>query len=115
MDGCHARGKRMLEPNQSVDPGQLAALFQAAFSGCGVSSGETVAVVSGPHSPRAYVDASWVAASALGARPFGVALPSVARPASRVPGCGEIFGATGLSGLRPAVEAMKHADFVIDL
>lgn len=105
----------MLEPMQRTDAGHLVDLFRAAFTGCQVAPGESVAVVSGAHSPQAYVDASWAAATALGAVPFGVHLPSIRRPASLVPGCGEIYGATGLSDLRPAVEALKHADIVIDL
>jgi 2,5-dihydroxypyridine 5,6-dioxygenase len=105
----------MLSPNQSIDAGRLADLFHKAFIGCDVRPGETVAILEGSHTPPGYADAARVAATLLGARPFGISLPSVARPFAAVPGCGEIYGATGLTDLRPAVEAMKQCDFVVDL
>jgi 2,5-dihydroxypyridine 5,6-dioxygenase len=105
----------VLTPNQSVDPGLLASLFRRAFSGCAVRAGETVAGVSGPATPTGYAEASMAAATLIGARPFGVVVPAPDRPAEEVKGGGEIFGRTGLSDLRPAVEALKRADFVVDL
>jgi 2,5-dihydroxypyridine 5,6-dioxygenase len=104
----------VLAPNQSVDAGLLASLFRDAFVNCDVVPGETVAVVSGPTTPPGYVDAALAAAAVLGARPFGIALPGVDRPADQVLGGGEIYGVTGLSNLSPAVEALKLVDFAID-
>lgn len=105
----------MLSPNQSADPAHLAELFRRAFIGCQVAPGETVGIVDGPQSPPGYADACRVAATVLGARAFVITVSSTARPFGDVSGAGEIYGATGLSGLRPAVEALKLCDFVVDL
>jgi 2,5-dihydroxypyridine 5,6-dioxygenase len=105
----------MLVPNQSADHGLLASLFQRAFAGCAVESGETVAIVAGPATPAEYVQASMAAAKSLGARPFGLLVPATERPPEQVRGCGEIYGKNGLSGLRPVVEALKQSDFAVDL
>lgn len=109
-------GRRtVLTPNQRVDSSQLAELFRRAFVGCQVQPGEVVGVLEGPQTPTGYAEACRTAATVLGARTFSVFVPAVPRPQDEVRGCGEIYGSTGLSGLRPAVEALKACDFVIDL
>ena len=81
---------------------------------CQVHEGETVLVLRGENAHPDNAGAAKLAAARLGARVLSVELepPPVGR------GGGEgtaAFGPTALCGNRPAVEAMKCADMVIDL
>ncbi|MEX5636062.1 hypothetical protein [Parafrankia sp. FMc2] len=105
----------MLVPNQAADGGTMTTLFRRALEGCDVRPGETVAVLGNAQSPELYLETTRAAAASLGARVFTVMLPSITRAAGTVPGVGEVYGLTGLSGLRPVVEALRAADMVIDL
>lgn len=113
--GRTSKGGIVLSPNQSLDASGLTELFRRALLGCQLQPGETVGVLEGPQSPPGYAAACRSAATVLGARAFSVYVPAVLRPFDEVPGCGEIYGRTGLSGLTPAVEALKSCDLVIDL
>jgi 2,5-dihydroxypyridine 5,6-dioxygenase len=105
----------MLVPNQAADIGSLTNLFRRALQGCGVEPGETVAVLTNPQSPTGYADAVVAAAGTLGARVFTIGLPAIARASTTVPGVGEVYGVTGLTGLGAAIQACQAADLVVDL
>lgn len=81
---------------------------------CNVVEGELVAVVSQGDERIDYADAFMVAAHRLGAVPYHVRLPNVST--SLIGDVGAWTpGQTPLSGNRGAVEALKQADFVIDV
>jgi 2,5-dihydroxypyridine 5,6-dioxygenase len=81
---------------------------------CGVHEGETVAVVSHERERLDYADAFLAAARRLGATSFNVRLPDAATGLTNDAGAWNV-GATPLGGNRPAIEALKNADMVIDL
>jgi 2,5-dihydroxypyridine 5,6-dioxygenase len=81
---------------------------------CGVHEGEVVAVLSQADDRRDYADAFLVAAQRLGATPFHVRLPEASSTLTGESGAWTV-GATPLAGNRPALEALKQADIVIDL
>lgn len=80
---------------------------------CGIGEGDTIAVLSQGNQRREYVDAFLAAAQQLGAVGFNVNLP-----ASDISLDGEdgvwAVGATPLAGNRPAIEALKKVDLVVD-
>ena len=80
-----------------------------------VREGETVAILTGATSNPHYVDAATDAALDLGARVFRLDLP----PSRGARGMGSdpttYLGSSPLTGNRAAVEALKHADMVVDL
>ena len=53
----------------------LVVLFMKEFQWCQVKLGESIAIVTEPDSPQAYLVASIVALAAMEARPFQVMLP----------------------------------------
>ena len=81
---------------------------------CGVREGETVAVVSQGDERLDYADAFLAAAAALGASAFHVRIPQASSSLDGETGAWTV-GATPLAANRPAVEALKRADIVIDL
>ena len=81
---------------------------------CAVHEGETVAVLSQMDERIEYADAFMAAARRLGATPFHVRLPEASSTLSGDSGAWMV-GATPLATNRPAVEALKQADIVIDL
>ena len=81
---------------------------------CGVHEGEVVAVLSQTDDRRDYADAFLVAAQRLGATPFHVRLPEASSTLTNESGAWTV-GATPLAGNRPAIEALKQADIVVDL
>lgn len=81
---------------------------------CALKEGETVAVLSQGDERREYADAFMAAARRLGATPFHVRLPDVATSLLGDAGAWTV-GTTPLATNRPAVEALKQADLVIDL
>ena len=81
---------------------------------CGVHEGETIAVLSQMDERIEYADAFMAAARRLGATPFHVRLPEASSGLSGDAGAWTV-GATPLANNRPAVEALKQADLVIDL
>ena len=90
--------------SQAVD------LFEAELRMCGVTEGETVAVLSQTEPQRIYARDFLTAATRLGADAYEVALPSQATAGGL-----DAVGVTPLSGNRSAIEALKHADLMIDL
>jgi 2,5-dihydroxypyridine 5,6-dioxygenase len=89
----------------------LVALFKAELELCKVGPHETLAVLTQDNERQAYADAFLAAAQQLGAKSFQVNVPS--RPAFG--GLLQNVGKTSLAGNRPAIEALKGADMVIDL
>ena len=81
---------------------------------CGVSEGEVVAVLSQGDERVDYADAFSAAAERRGAVSFNVRLPHVSTSVSNKSGAWTV-GATPLAHNRPALEALKQADIVIDL
>lgn len=81
---------------------------------CGLQDGETVAIVSQGEERLDYADSFLAAASALGASAFHVRIPHTSTSLDGETGAWTV-GATPLAGNRPAVEALKSADMVIDL
>lgn len=81
---------------------------------CGVHEGETVAVLSQGDERMEYADAFLGAARKIGATAFQVRLPDVSSSLSGDSGAW-VVGETPLGRNRPAIEALKLADIVIDL
>jgi 2,5-dihydroxypyridine 5,6-dioxygenase len=80
---------------------------------CGIDDGSTIAVLSQGHQRSEYVDAFLAAADQLGATAFNVNLPHVGGSLDGDVGAWEV-GETPLAGNRPAIEALKGVDLVID-
>lgn len=80
---------------------------------CGVHEGETVAVLSQGDERLMYTDAFMAAASRLGANTFHVRLGEQSSNLAGESGTWTV-GQTPLAGNRPAIEALKSADIVID-
>ena len=81
---------------------------------CGVHEGETVAVLSQGDERRDYADAFMTAARRFGASTFHIRLPEVSTTLLGDAGAWTV-GATPLGSNRPAIEALKQADLVVDL
>jgi 2,5-dihydroxypyridine 5,6-dioxygenase len=80
---------------------------------CGVHEGETVAVLSQEDERMDYASAFLVAARRLGATSFHVRVPEASASVGGEVGAWTV-GTTPLAGNRPAIEALKQADLVID-
>jgi 2,5-dihydroxypyridine 5,6-dioxygenase len=80
---------------------------------CGITEGSTVAVLSQGHQRSDYVDSFLLAAEQLGAIAFNVKLPSADSTLDGDVGTWEV-GETPLAGNRPAIEALKGVDLVVD-
>ncbi|MDW5595027.1 2,5-dihydroxypyridine 5,6-dioxygenase [Conexibacter stalactiti] len=80
---------------------------------CGIGEGDTIAVLSQGANRTAYVDAFLAAAEQLGAVGFNVRLPHVDSSLDGEVGAWQV-GATPLAGNRPAIEALKRVDLVVD-
>jgi 2,5-dihydroxypyridine 5,6-dioxygenase len=89
----------------------MVALFKAELELCKVGPDQTVAVLSEGEKRADYAQAFMLAAQQLGATAFQVNLP----PRMQFGGFGGNMGKTTLAGNRPAIEALKGADIVIDL
>lgn len=85
-------------------------LFTEELKLCKVGPGETLVVLSAGKVRADYAQAFLVAARSLGATAFNLNLPEPGgEPA------GGVYGDTPLAGNRPAIEALKAADMVVDL
>jgi 2,5-dihydroxypyridine 5,6-dioxygenase len=80
---------------------------------CGIGEGSTIAVLSQGNRKADYVDAFLAAADRLGATGFNVRLPAVDSSLDGEEGLWEV-GDTPLKGNRPAIEALKGVDLVVD-
>ena len=81
---------------------------------CGVHEGETVAVLSQKNERLEYADAFMAATRRLGATPLHVRLPEATTSLTQEGGQWTP-GRTPLADNRPALDALKEADLVIDL
>jgi 2,5-dihydroxypyridine 5,6-dioxygenase len=89
-------------------------LCAAELELCGLREGETVAVLSQMDERQDYADAFMAAAVRLGATPFHVRLPEASTTLSGDAGAWTP-GITPLARNRPAIDALKQVDLVIDL
>lgn len=96
------------------DPISFTALCTKELELCGVHEGETIAVLSQMDERLDYANAFMAAARNLGATPFQLRLPEASSTLLGDAGAWKV-GATPLATNRPAVEALKQADLVIDL
>jgi 2,5-dihydroxypyridine 5,6-dioxygenase len=94
----------------SADAG-LVALFKAELELCKLKPDETLAVLTEDNQRAAYTEAFLVAAQQIGATAFQVNVPGRPKFGGRL----QNVGKTALAGNRPAIEALKSADLVIDL
>jgi 2,5-dihydroxypyridine 5,6-dioxygenase len=88
-------------------------LCKAELKLCGIEEGNSIAVLSQGNSRRNYVDAFLAAGEQLGAHVFEVRLHNESASLDGDVGAWTV-GATPLAGNRPAIEALKLADLVID-
>jgi 2,5-dihydroxypyridine 5,6-dioxygenase len=88
-------------------------LVKAELELCGVQEGTKVAVLSQGHQRLDYADTFLQAAESMGATAYNVRLPQENGNLDGDVGTWAV-GATPLAGNRPAIEALKQADLVID-
>jgi 2,5-dihydroxypyridine 5,6-dioxygenase len=88
-------------------------MCKAELTLCGIGEGSTMAVLSQGDDRRAYVDAFLTAGEQLGATVFQVRLHNASGSLDGEQGAWTV-GATPLAGNRPAIEALKTVDLVID-
>ncbi len=88
----------------------MVALFRAELELCKVGPGQVMAVLSAGSVRADYAQAFMVAGRDLGAEVFHLNLPPKGAAAAKY-----VVGRTPLSNNRPAIEALKAADIVIDL
>jgi 2,5-dihydroxypyridine 5,6-dioxygenase len=86
-------------------------LFRKELELCKVGKGQTVAVLTEDNARQDYAAAFLAAAKQLGAHSFQV---NITRTAGAVD-ADRAVGSTSLAGNRPAINALKSADIVIDL
>ena len=91
----------------------FAELTRAELELCGIGEGSTIAVLSQCYQRMNYVDTFLLAAEQLGATGFHVRLPDADSTLDGDVGAWEV-GATPLAGNRPAIEALKGVDLVVD-
>ncbi|MBM3487369.1 MAG: leucyl aminopeptidase [Alphaproteobacteria bacterium] len=89
----------------------MVSLFKAELELCKVGPGQTMAVLSEGEVRADYAQAFLTAGQQLGATTFHINLP----PKLQFGGFAGNMGKTSLAGNRPAIEALKGADIVIDL
>jgi 2,5-dihydroxypyridine 5,6-dioxygenase len=88
-------------------------MCRAELQLCGIAEGSTVAVLSQGDQRKEYVDGFLAAAEGLGATAYQVRLRNESSALDGDVGTWTV-GATPLAGNRPAIEALKQADLVID-
>ena len=88
----------------------MVSLFKAELELCKVGPGQVMAVLSSGLVRADYAQAFMVAGRELGAEVFHLNLPPKPGPMARYQ-----VGRTPLTGNRPAIEALKATDIVIDL
>jgi 2,5-dihydroxypyridine 5,6-dioxygenase len=95
----------MMQPSS-----EMVALFRAELELCKVGPGQVMAVLSAGAVRADYAQAFMIAGRDLGAEVFHLNLPPKASAVAKY-----TVGRTPLSNNRPAIEALKAADIVIDL
>jgi 2,5-dihydroxypyridine 5,6-dioxygenase len=80
---------------------------------CNANADENIAIVSQGDERMDYVDAFLGAAERIGSTTFHLRLPNATLAIGGDVGVWKV-GATPLTGHRPAIEALKHADLVVD-
>lgn len=90
----------------------LTNLFQTEFERCRVKPTESVVVLSSDKSRPEYVASALQAMQNIGAQVMQLHVPA---PNRLRDGRGPAVGLTPISGNRPAIEALKNADFVVDM
>ncbi|MGE0723186.1 MAG: 2,5-dihydroxypyridine 5,6-dioxygenase [Alphaproteobacteria bacterium] len=98
-----------------VSDQQLQAMWHEVLTLSKVRKGETVVVLTNQDSNPRYVEAATEVSASLGARPFRIDFPPVLNKAAMGTDPTAYVGATPLVGNKAAMEAMRHADLVIDL
>jgi 2,5-dihydroxypyridine 5,6-dioxygenase len=88
-------------------------MAKAELELCGIGEGSSVAVLSQGEQRRSYVDTFLAASEALGATVFHVRLNAADSSLDGDVGAWAV-GATPLAGNRPAIEALKGVDLVVD-
>ena len=99
--------------SSSIKMNEMTVLFRKELELCGVREGQTVAVLSELDGLADYAAGFMTAARDLGAHVFNVNVLSASAT-----GAGDKasnVGLTALAGNRPAIEALKSADLVVDL
>lgn len=96
---------------ERIEPAWLDA-FQAVLRRCAVQPGDTVAVLSESQSRPVLVELARLAAARLGARVFGLAMPTVF--ARGVPPARSTGASDALQGIAPAVAALAGSTLVVD-
>jgi 2,5-dihydroxypyridine 5,6-dioxygenase len=92
----------------------LADLCEKELELCGVTEGESIAILSHGQIRANYADAFMTAASRLGAAPYHVRLEEGTSAASGESGAWAV-GATPIGGNQAVVESLKAADMMVDL
>ncbi|MEA2626334.1 MAG: 2,5-dihydroxypyridine 5,6-dioxygenase [Candidatus Binatota bacterium] len=97
----------------SIRMTEMVGVFKKELELCGVREGETVAILSELDQLADYAAAFMTAARSLGAHTFNVnVLPATGMGIEEKAGH---VGVTSIAGNRPAIDALKQADLVIDL
>ena len=96
----------------AIRAAEMVRVFREELVLCGVKEGETVAVLSELDQLGDYAAAFMAAARSLGAQTFNVNLLPTGRGMEEKAGN---VGVTALAGNRPAIDALKQADLVVDL
>jgi len=91
---------------------KLIRLFQTEFERCKVRTDESVVVLSSDRSRPEYVGAALQAVKNMGAQVMQLHVPG---PIRRSEGKEAIVGLSPISGNKAAIEALKNADFVVDM
>jgi 2,5-dihydroxypyridine 5,6-dioxygenase len=91
----------------------MVALFRAELELCKVQADQTVAVLSEGNVRADYAQAFLIASQELGATAFHINVPS--KPTFSSDQLSGKVGKTALEGNRPAIEALKQVDILVDL
>src|SRR6185295_2679673 len=92
---------------------EMVSLFRAELELCKVGPGQVLAVLSEGTTRGEYAQTFLIAAQELGATAFHVNVPP--KPSFRTDHLSGKVGRTSLEGNRPAIDALKKVDIVIDL
>ena len=100
-------------PSSLHKTNDMLTLFRTELELCKVKADEKVVVLSEAEQATEYATAFMIAARELGADVFNLNLPSSSSP--NLGAKASDVGTKALAGNRPAIEALKSADLVVDL